>query len=193
MGLLMHHYIVLLSDLSYHLGLIGIAEYEERCEMAYWLSRGEGEPDPRNGQPEEPEHPRGNNERSESDGVRAQQGSDSAKAIGEDPIDRWLELLAFKKWMFTVGDRDCYPSVPHGHLYRKTNEWPKLNPYTGRVFADVHVEDLSCRLTKAEMKDLWNDEDFVEHCRKQVLWYSDFAPEYTFARARFGKFHFPKW
>lgn len=43
------------------------------------------------------------------------------------------------------------------------------------------------------MKVLWNDEDFVEHCRKQVLWYSDFAPKYAFPRARFEKLRFPKW
>lgn len=36
----MHHDIVLLSDLSYRLDLIGIAEYEERREIADWLSDG---------------------------------------------------------------------------------------------------------------------------------------------------------
>ena len=48
-------------------------------------------------------------------------------------------------------------------------------------------------LEKAEMKALWNGEDFVEHCRKQVLWYNDFAPDYEFPRARFGKLRFPSW
>ncbi|MDH1181163.1 hypothetical protein N5C72_24065 [Achromobacter mucicolens] len=187
----MHHYIVLLSDLSYQLGLIGIAEYEERREIAYWLSNGgEGKFDPRGGRHDEPERPRGNDERSQSDVVSGQGGAGSS---GDDPIDRRSRFIALNKWMFTVGDPDCYPSVPHGHFHRKTNGWPKLNPYTGRVFADVHAEDPSHRLTKAEMKSLWNDEDFVEHCRKQVLWYSDFAPEYAFPRARFGKLHFPKW
>jgi hypothetical protein len=190
----MHHYIVLLSDLSYQLGLIGIAEYEERRELAFWLStNGEGKPDPRSGRHEESERPRENDEGHESDGAKGQGGSGSANATDDDPSDRWPKFLAFQKWMFTVGDRDCYPSVPHGHLHRKTNEWPKLNPYTGRVFADAHAEDASCRLTKTEMKVLWNSEGFVEHCRKQVLWYSDFAPDYAFPRARFGKFRFPKW
>lgn len=187
----MHNYIVLLSDLSYQIGLIGIAEYKERREMAYWLSsNGENKPDPRGSGHEEMELPRENDERPESDSSQGQGSSGSANASDDDPN---LKFLALNKWIFTVGDRDCYPSVPHGHLHRKTNEWPKLNPYTGRVFADIHAEDASLRLTKAEMKWLWNNEDFVEHCRKQVLWYSDFAPDYTFPRARFGKFRFPKW
>jgi hypothetical protein len=190
----MYHYIVLLSDLSYQLGLVGIAEYEERLEIAHWLStNGEGKPDPRSGRHEELEPPRENDERRESDGAQGQWGYGSANATDEEPSDGWPKFLAFKKWMFTVGDRDCYPSVPHGHLHRKTNEWPKLNPYTGRVFSDAHAEDAFYRLTKTEMKLLWNNEDFVEHCRKQVLWYSDFAPDYAFPRARFGKFRFPKW
>mgnify|MGYP000051715894 CR=1 FL=1 len=190
----MNHYILLLSDLSYQLGLIGIVEYEERCEIAHWLSAdGEGKPDPRSGLHEEPERPRESDEIRGNDGAQRRGGSGSANSTEDDPTDRWPRFLAFSKWMFTVGDPDCYPSVPHGHLHRKTNEWPKLNPYTGRVFSVVHAEDITSRLTKAEMKTLWNDGDFVEHCRKQVLWYSNFAPEYGFPRARFGKLRFPRW
>jgi len=190
----MHHYIILLSDLSYQLGLIGMAEYEERREVAHWLSVDEqGQPDPRRNRHEEQERPHKSDEVPESEGAQPQGGSGSANSTEEDPTDLWPRFLAFNKWMFTVGDRDCYPSVPHGHLRRKTNEWPKLNPYTGRVFSAVHAEDVASRLTKAEMKILWNDSDFVELCRKQVLWYSDFAPAYGFPNARFGKLRFPRW
>lgn len=189
----MHHYIILLSDLSYQLGLIGIAEYEERREIADWLStNGDGKPDPRGGRHDEPERPRENDETGEKDGAARQGGSGSANAASDD--DPWLpQFLAFNKWMFTIGDRDCYPSVPHGHLKKKTNAWPKLNPYTGRVFDSVHVENTSSRLSRSEMKKLWNDEDFVAHCRSQVVWYSDFAPAYTFPGARSGRYRFPKW
>lgn len=188
----MHHYIVLLSDLSYELGLIGIAEYEERREIAHWLSA-DGPPDPRRSRYEKQERPPESDEVRESEGLHPQGGFGSANSIEENSPDRWSRFLALKQWMFTVGDRDCYPSVPHGHLHRKTNEWPKLNPYTGRVFSDVHVEDVARRLAKAEMKILWIDGDFVEHCRKQVLWYSDFSPDYEFPGARFGKLRFPRW
>lgn len=188
----MHEYIRLISDLSYHAGLIGLAEYEERLDIADWLSAsGSGVPDPR--MPA--------NEESKKSEVRAiplrnkdaVEGNSSENGKTSEDQNSWPQFLAFNKWLFTVGDRDCYPSVPHGHLRNKTREWPKLNPYTGRVFSDVHQEHVGSRLSKEEMKLLWNDSDFVELCRKQVLWYSDFAPAYEFPRARFGKLQFPRW
>lgn len=102
-------------------------------------------------------------------------------------------FVAFNKWVFTIGDADCFPSVPHGHLHKKTNPRPKLNPYTGRVFWDAHNENVSMRLTRAEMKSLWSDSSFVEHCREQVIHYTEFAPGYGFPNARRGKLHFPRW
>jgi hypothetical protein len=190
----MHHYIVLLSDLSYELGLIGLAEYEERRAIADWLSpAGQSLPDPRSHRHDEQEHPHVPDREQENKDAQPLGDSGSSNSPEEDPTDRWPRFLAFNKWMFTLGDRDCYPSVPHGHQHRKTNEWPKLNPYSGRVFSDVHSEDIGGRLKKAEMKKLWNDDDFIEHCRKQVLWYIDFAPEYRFPMARFGKLRFPRW
>lgn len=193
-GYLMHHYIALLSDFSYQLGLIGIAEYRERLEIAYWLSTdGEDKLDPRGSRHEGPERPHEDDDNPKSDKEYVTGDFIKRIAPGENPRADELQLLALNKWMFTIGDRDCYPSVPHGHLHRKTNEWPKLNPYTGRVFADTHVEDHASRLTKTEMKGIWNDADFVGHCRQQVIWYSAFAPNYAFPRARRGKLHFPKW
>ncbi|MGL4668860.1 MAG: hypothetical protein ACRCWR_13140, partial [Saezia sp.] len=70
--------------------------------------------------------------------------------------------------------------------------WPKLNPYTGRVFLHMHYEDAASRLTKSEMRKVWNDKDFIEHCRKQILWYSSTLPDYKFPDARRGKLCFPK-
>ena len=188
----MHQYIILLSDLSYEIGLIGVAEYEERLAIADWLSGTDHYPDPRVRPGQEGEN---SEERqashTEVGSAESYDSSDSGETA--DDQDRWYRLLVLNKWMFTVGDRDCYPSVPHGHLHSKTNKWPKLNPYSGRVFLDVHQEDIGPRLDKTEMRLLWNNTDFVEHCRKQIIWYSDFAPAYRFPHARFGKFRFPRW
>jgi hypothetical protein len=124
----MHQYIILLSDLSYEIGLIGLAEYEERLAIADWLFAPDHDyPDPRvrSGRDGENREER----QASSDEVGSAESSDSFES-GEtgDDQDRRHRLLVLNKWMFTVGDRDCYPSVPHGHLHRKTNRWPKLNP-----------------------------------------------------------------
>lgn len=188
----MNSNIILLTDLSYEIGLIGVAEYVERMEIATWLSdRNEDMRDPRLANDEE-DTPRQRAEPVEERGARGGARSRGGQGEGDDESP-YMQFLALNTWMFTVGDADCYPSVPHGHFKRKTNEWPKLNPYIGRVFSAMHTEDISARLTRAEMKALWNDERFVEHCRQQVLWYSDFAPRYAFPSARRGALHFPRW
>ena len=188
----MSQYIKLLSDLSFNIGLIGYAEYSERYEVANWLDDTSNKMmDPRLHQTETLEQSILNED------IKDQEvdGKQCASKVGQidDEDSPWLELLLMNKWMFTIGDADCYPSVPHGHFQRKTKEWPKLNPYTGRVFADVHNEDNSKRLNKLDMQIIWNDSNFIEHCREQVLWYSHFAPTYSFPRARRGKLVFPKW
>lgn len=188
----MNSNIILLTDLSYEIGLIGVAEYVERMEVADWLSEHNAEMrDPRLGNLEEAP-PRHRPEPSKEHGAGGNTGSGGSQ--GDDKNDSpYMQFLALNTWMFTVGDHDCYPSVPHGHFQRKTNKWPKLNPYTGRAFIAMHSEDISARLTRTEMRTLWSDEDFVEHCRQQVLWYSDFAPSYAFPSARRGKLRFPRW
>lgn len=186
----MSQYIRLLSDMSFMAGLIGYFEYIERHEIADWLEDSSGRiPDPR--------VKRHENDEPLSDESFEEHRCDKAEAsaTGEPRTDvpPWLELLMMKQWMFTIGDADCYPSVPHGHYMSKTREWPKLNPYTGRVFSDVHKEDASKRLSKKNMVKLWNDSRFIEHCREQVLWYSDFAPRFGFPNAKRGKLTFPRW
>jgi hypothetical protein len=191
----MYYNIILLSDLSFQNGIIGLAEYIERREIAQWLSSGDDSlKDPRDPADERQfenaersdEHPRQPSSLSGSSGGSTADDED-------DELERWPRFLAFNKWVFTVGDRDCFPSVPYGHLYKKTNERLKLNPYTGRVFWEAHKEDPSLRLTRKEMKTLWNDPKFVEHCHEQVSFYSDFAREYDFPNARRGRYNFPRW
>ncbi|WP_157074342.1 hypothetical protein [Pseudoxanthomonas mexicana] len=154
----MNSNIILLTDLSYGIGLIGVAEYLERMKVADWLSESNaGMRDPRLESPEEeparrkPELPKG-------EGAASGSGSSGGQG-GDEDSSPYMQFLALKTWMFTAGDHDCYPSVPHGHFQRKTNKWPKLNPYIGRVFSGMHTENVSARLTRTEMKALWSDDD----------------------------------
>jgi hypothetical protein len=191
----MNQYILLLSDISYSVGLIGLAEYDERYAIAQWLSSSDGSLlDPRGATGEAHEQSVDPTRvEKDAEGMSTEGRSGASVSNERNPDDHWPTFRAFNKWLFTIGDRDCYPSVPHGHLHTKTNAWPKLNPYTGRVFTSVQVESVGDRLSMADMKVLWNDENFIDLCRKQVQWYSEFAPAYEFRQARFGKYIFPRW
>lgn len=189
-GIHMSQYIKLLSDMSLMAGLIGYFEYTERHEIADWLEDSSGRiSDPRVTSHENHEPL----SEDSSDENRGDEGQSSATGEHKTGASPWLELLMMNQWMFTLGDADCYPSVPHGHYKSKTREWPKLDPYTGRVFFDVHKEDASKRLSKKDMIKIWNNSKFIKHCREQVLWYSDFSSSYGFPNARRGKLAFPRW
>lgn len=183
----MYSHLVLLADLSYSLGLIGLHEYKERVKVAFWLP-GDLEDDPRGGGSDFDETDVDRRPERDGSGPSAVTGSER-----EDPSGPILSLTLLKNWVFTKNDVDCYPSVPHGHLASKTSGWPKLNPYNGRVFSGVHCEDPKARLSKSDMKNIWSDKKFIRHCREQIIWYSSFAPEYKFANARRGRLVFPKW
>jgi len=184
----MYEEIAFLSELSYATGLIGLAELKERGEVARWLTNTDNRlRDPRQRCDEPREHQE----------AREPETSDAASPVEgvrkDDSTDQWTHLVVLNKWVFTIGDADCYPSVPHGHFQRKTNPWPKLNPYTGRVFVAPHEEDKLRRLTRIDMQMLWNDEQFLSFCRSQIEWYSRFAPQFQFANAKSGRYHFPRW
>lgn len=184
--------IILLSDLSYELGIIGLAELQERMEIARWLfPKGEFEPDPR--EPDVQQRQRPGEDKATDDFTPSLSDTQLQGETGESENPEFIEFLALSHWHFTLGDVDCVPSVPHGHENAKTQAWPRLNPYTGRVFVKMHVEDVSHRLERSEMQKIWRDDKFIELCRKQVLWYSDKSPRYLFPNARRGKHHFPRW
>jgi hypothetical protein len=183
-------YIVLLSDLSYYLGLIGASEYEERLAIASWIAAEvDDAPDPRCD-----EYDVGEKQLEDSpDFLPPSNKAANINSKDPDDSDRWIAFCALNTWIFTKGDRDCYPSVPHGHLHKKNQAWPKLNPYNGRAYSTCHQELVESRLTKLEMKKLWNDADFVAHCREQIIWYCTFAPSFNFPNAKRGILRFPRW
>lgn len=195
----MSRIIHLLNDLSYAAGLIGLIELQERNEIASWVFSRKSpslhaRPDPR-GELEQ---------RLESD-LRVEEGevfqsisedgqvlvTSSSNQLGDESAA--MQFLVLKRWYFTLGDADCAPSVPHGHENSKTQKWPKLNPYTGKVFTAIHNEDTPRRLSRPEMQLLWQDDGFVDHCRQQVAWYADQFPHHKFANARRGILVFPRW
>ncbi|RTR61060.1 hypothetical protein DY931_13800 [Pseudomonas aeruginosa] len=172
-----------LADISYMLGAIDASEHLERLEVARWIVEDDSALDDPRGPAEEPDEPRFEELKGES----AVQVSSSGNP--EEP--GWLEFVAFRKWYFTRSDPDPYPSTPHGHLQSANRAWPKLNPYTGRVFIAKHREDVLLRLTRSELRQLWATEAFRDFCRSHIMWYAEQHPHHEF-----GVLHplrFPRW
>ena len=175
--------LIVLAELSFGLGLIDVTEYEDRYRVAIWMGE-DGTSLEAHADPREPPVPDGEPEHSEDE---------HAQVVGSGKVDQpdWIELLALGKWLFTKSDPDAYPSTPHGHLHSATREWPKLNPYTGRVFKQKHQEDTTLRLSKTEMQRLWRDHAFRDFCRSYILLYVEAHPHHQF-RVR-HLLRFPRW
>jgi len=175
--------LLILAELSFELGLIDVNEHEERCRVARWIAEDESATgDTRD--PREPPAP---------EAEQSQTADEPAKIKGSGKVDEpeWLELLVLGRWLFTKSDPDSYPSTPHGHLHSATREWPKLNPYSGRVFKAKQQEDTTLRLSKREMQHLWRDHAFRDFCRSYILLYVEAHPHHVF-RVR-NSLLFPRW
>ncbi len=80
-----------------------------------------------------------------------------------------MHFTLLSKWVFKLSDPDPYPSVPHGHYQNKP--WPKLDPYTGRVFKGKSQEDY--KISKKELEKIWKNNQFKEFCNEQVKHYME--------------------
>jgi hypothetical protein len=174
-----------LAEFSLQYGLIGIDEYVERCEVALWLyDEGGTRPDPRG-----PSGPEDRERREPSSSETASESPQTGSA--EKPYEPSPLEFLFQSWIFTKSDPDSYPSTPHGHFLHPERHWPKLNPYTGRVFKTKHQEDVSCRLNKKQMKTLWDDQRFRDFCRSYIMWYMETYPYHKFSVS--NPLRFPRW
>jgi len=174
-----HETLFFLAHISFDIGFIGIDEYDERIRVADWVFS-DDDIDPR--QPSEEE------ENTTCKGF-SENLSPSEKP-SESPLTS-MEFIALNIWFFTGSDPDCYPSIPHGHYRCENRHWPKLNPYTGRVFSAKHKEDSQLRLKKKEMQQLWSDQEFRHFCRKHIMWYMQEHSHYRFSMLH--PLRLPKW
>lgn len=163
------HTMLTLADLHFALGLIDGTEYEERTQIALWLATDRSTPsDPREPRVPDRDEMGGGGEPASCGESRV---SRAARSKADSPD--WIELVLLSKWYFTRSDPDPYPSTPHGHLNSANQKWPKLNPFTGRVFIEKHQEETRHRLTKNEMKKIWRDPDFRDFCRSHIVWHME--------------------
>ena len=186
--------LVLLAEVSCAYGLIGFSELLERIQVAQWLYGDPSVSDPRIERAEGEVEKAPTEEEPEQDAVpNAEQTMSSSNTGGtanDDPPVLPLVVLG-QNWYFTGSDPDFYPSVPHGHFQCATRKWPKLNPYTGRVFSAKRQEDTGMRLKRTEMRQIWQDHKFRDFCRSNVTWYLTEHPHYNFSVAH--PLRFPRW
>jgi hypothetical protein len=173
-----------LAKASFQVGLIGIDEYDERLRVAQWLYD-------KHGHWSDPRLPVGLEDRREEQEFDTASGRDDGGGV-RSPVSDPVEIeFYYQGWIFTKADPDPYPSTPHGHWRSQNQKWPKLDPYRGRVFQAKHQEDVTRRLSKKEMKKLWNDGRFCDFCRDHIRWYMEQYPHHAF-RVR-DPFRFPRW
>lgn len=184
---------IFISDCEFNLGTIGFAEYEERKEVLAWLiDNDNGANDPRGALAQEEGLERDfKNKRKNENAV--EDDSKGASQYAETPPVQFIPGGLARTWVFTIGDPDHYPSVPHGHLNNQNQKWPKLNPYSGRAFGKTQSENTTLRLSREEMRSLWNDEKFKQHALKQIAWYNRTYPRHRFPVPRHRISRLPKW
>ena len=178
--------LIILAEFHYEFGFIGYDEFRERIDVAMWLSDEGDRNDPRLDSEEEPAPNDKENGEDQSESVISRPSSGRNSSDGDEE-----EFLCLGVWVFTKADRDSYPSIPHGHYRSQNRAWPKLNPYTGRVFSSKHQEDKAQRLSKKEMRKVWHDESFKSFCREMIVWYQEQFPYYEFSVRR--PLRMPRW
>jgi hypothetical protein len=185
----MENTLITLAEFHYELGYIGYDEFHERVQVALWLAdRGDGV-DPRFDSEEESYPSDDENDGDPSESVICPRSS-SEKNSDEDE-DNLFQFICLGIWVFTKSDQDSYPSIPHGHYQDQNRPWPKLNPYTGRVFSSKHQEEKTKRLSKKAMRNIWQDESFKSFCREMIVWYKEQFPYYEFSVHR--PLRMPRW
>ena len=176
----MKDFLINLAQFHHELGMISYDEFRERVQVAFWLLDDvEKSSDPREGSAVDAESEEEKHEDVDERGSITSKINDGKGSSGNND-ENWIEFLCLGIWIFTKSDPDSYPSVPHGHYRDQNSKWPKLNPYTGRVFKAKHQEDTSCRLSKKQMRTIWQDEKFKSFCRDMVVWYQEQYPYYEF-------------
>lgn len=176
-----------MARIHYEFGLIGYDELHERIQVALWIED-ETCADPRI-EPEDEKSLSKENESNYSDLNETM----NCRLEGLKPTNgpNWIEFLCLGIWVFTKADADSYPSVPHGHFKNQNAKWPKLNPYTGRIFKSKHQEDKSNRLNRKQMQIIWSDEKFKSFCREMIIWYQEQFPHHNFPVR--NALRFPVW
>lgn len=81
-------------------------------------------------------------------------------------------------WIFTIGDADDKPSVPHAHAQEYGY---RLDVWTGDIYppGNERVKTIG-KLKPKELKQLHSDKGFIDFAIKQINWYRETYPNISF-------------
>ena len=150
-----------LTVVSYALGLIDVFIYQERLDFLEEDEEAEFSPE------------------DNQDLVEVEKRHPSGHRDGRDPI---LSLITPNvgvlgaKWVFTLGDPDPFPSIPHGHLHSK--KYVKLDAYLGYTFDMRNGQKQLKRESRVFIVNLWNNQKFRQFARKQLRWFISQNPNF---------------
>lgn len=81
-------------------------------------------------------------------------------------------------WIFTIGDADDKPSVPHAH---SKGEGYRLNAWNGEIYpAGNDRSTVINKLNRKELQRLHKDKKFIDFAVKQINWYRSEYPCISF-------------
>lgn len=77
-------------------------------------------------------------------------------------------------WVFTIGDPDDKPSVPHAHA---VDSGYRLDAWSGDIYpAGTERMQKIGKLKQKDLRRLHSDPKFLAHAKKQIDWYREKYP-----------------
>lgn len=94
----------------------------------------------------------------------------------DPPVLHFLAAVSIglPQWEFHLGDRDFFPSIPHGHWLSDGRK--KLDSYRGWIYrTDKQID----RVQRWKIIALWNDEKFRSFASKAIRHYMSSFPHFV--------------
>lgn len=85
------------------------------------------------------------------------------------------------QWQFHKGDKDPFPSIPHGHSIKdKKYSNYKLDPFNGHIY---DKKNFICNEKREFIKDLWNNDKFRKFALQSINHFKLNNPNFKFNKS----------
>lgn len=155
---------VLITEVSFQLGIIDLFVYEERIDFL--------------------DETKGAEEIQQYGGEFVSEATSPQRPIRQPTLALVTLRAGVLKspWEFTIGDPDPFPSVPHGHL--QSNNKVKLDSYLGHTYDTSNGKQMLKRESRHFIISLWNSQKFRDFAIKQLNWFIQNNPAFVWRVSR---------